>query len=308
MKVRQIAILVAQLLSLLASQKCEACVCEDPKALWCDEFSEWNEQWNHDLGGGGWGNYESQIYNRENSPVVDGELRIHAAKGLDENYYSSRIQTKGNVEFLYVRLEASIKVTNLEGGLWPAFWMLGANFGDVGWPYCGEIDIMELGSAEAIAKGQIHELVLAAMHWNATIDGDHVYEYSGNTTTPGMVQEFHTYGLDWTPEKIAMDVDGKELFTRNITGLDQFHKPFFVVLNLAVGGLFTGIAQPTTAGGAMIVDWIRAYDNGSGSRVTVDQKPFNYSNGDCIDSSSSMRLPAMVPIAFSAIVACIFLS
>ncbi|KAL3944452.1 MAG: hypothetical protein SGBAC_001480 [Bacillariaceae sp.] len=256
MKVQQAAFLLAQLLiTLLTNQTCASCVCEDPKALWCDEFSEdWNEQsaWSHDLGGGGWGNYESQIYNRENSPIVDGELRIHATKGLDENYYSSRIQTKGKVEFQYVRLEASIKVTNLEGGLWPAFWMLGANFRDIGWPFCGEIDIMELGSAEAIAKGQIHELVLAAMHWNATLEGDHVYEYSGNTT-PGMVQDFHTYGLDWTPEKISMDVDGKELFSRDITSLGQFHKPFFVLFNLAVGGLFTGIAQPTTTGATEIV-------------------------------------------------------
>jgi len=279
--------------------------------LWCDEFSEegtyiLNENyWTHDLGGGGWGNYEAQIYNRENSPVADGELQIHATNGTDGNYYSSRIQSKGKVEFLYVRLEASIKATNLEGGLWPAFWMLGANFGDVDWPFCGEIDIMELGSAEAIEAGKLHQLVLSAMHWNGTLDGDHVYEYAGNTTT-STVQEFHTYGLDWTPESISMDIDGRELFSKNITGLHQFHKPFFVLLNLAVGGLFTGIAEPTTGGGTMAVRWIRAYDNGSGSRVTVDQQPFNYSNGDCTDSSESISILSTVPIALCAIGSFVF--
>jgi len=241
--------------------------------------------WSHDLGGGGWGNNEAQVYNRENSPVTNGELRIHAMKGSDGKYYSSRIQTKGKVEFQYVRLEASIKVSNLEGGLWPAFWMLGSSFSNVDWPFCGEIDIMELGSAEAIGSEKLHELVLAAMHWNGTPAGEHAFEYGGATAN-GTVQDFHTYGLDWTPERISMDIDGKDLYSKNITGLDQFHKPFFMILNLAVGGLFTGITEPTTPGGVMVVDWIRAYDNGSGSSVTIDKQPYNYSIGDCTDASS----------------------
>src|SRR5210317_1217795 len=113
-------LLLLLVLVLLEKTYGSACGCEDPNALWCDEFSDdtsnhiLNENyWTHDLGGGGWGNYEAQIYNRENAPIAGGQLRIHATKDENNNYYSSRIQTKNKVEFLYVRLEASIKVTNL---------------------------------------------------------------------------------------------------------------------------------------------------------------------------------------------------
>jgi beta-glucanase (GH16 family) len=266
------------------------CGCNDPSALWCEEFSKGsslNEQhWMYDVGGGGWGNIESQIYtkDRQNVRLEDDQLIIQATRNIEDgNYYSSRILTKDRVAFQYVRLEASIKVSNLEGGLWPAFWMLGANFAEVGWPSCGEIDIMELGNEIAIEQQQLHHLVFSALHWNGT-NGQHKYDTNSTILQEwggSGVQGFHTYLLDWTPEQISMSVDDFELFSKNITDLPNFQEPFFILLNLAVGGTFTGILQPDTNGGEMIVDWIRVFDNGSGSAVTVDGKAFNYSRGDC---------------------------
>jgi beta-glucanase (GH16 family) len=279
------------LLPYLLEEVWAECVCEDPTAMWCDEFSGSSlneEHWMYDLGGGGWGNFESQVYTQNNALIQDEKLHIQATREDGGQYSSSRILTKDKVAFQYVRLEASIKVSNLEGGLWPAFWLLGSNFDTIGWPYCGEIDIMELGSAEAIEAQELHQLVLAAMHWNGTANGTHVYE-ANRTTVPGTVQEFHVYSLDWTPQTISMYVDDKLFFSKAISGLPQFRRPFFILLNVAVGGLFTGILEPntTTTGGEMVVEWLRAYDNGSGSIVTIKDQSVNYSRGDCDPPSSA---------------------
>jgi beta-glucanase (GH16 family) len=277
------------LLPFLLEEVWADCICEDPTAMWCEEFSGLSlneEHWMYDLGGGGWGNFESQVYTEKNTLIQDEKLHIQATREDGGQYSSSRILTKDKVAFQYVRLEASIKVSNLEGGLWPAFWLLGSNFDTIGWPYCGEIDIMELGSAEAIESQELHQLVLAAMHWNGTTDGEHIYESNG-TTVPGTVQESHVYSLNWTPQTISVYVDDKLLFSKAISGLPQFHRPFFILLNVAVGGFFTGILEPNTTGGEMVVDWIRAYDNGSGSIVTINDQSVNYSRGDCDPPSSA---------------------
>lgn len=282
----------------------EGCHCEDATALWCEEFSSSSSlnpmHWNYDIGGGGWGNGESQVYTRDNAVVEDDGLHIQVTRENTGIYYSSRLLTRDKVDFQYVRMEAKIKVSNLEGGLWPAFWFLGSNFQIVGWPFCGEIDVMELGSAEAIAKNQLHQRVESALHWDEDGTGGHVYKYNG-TTVPGNIQDFHVYRLDWTPESVTTFVDDVEIFSRQTSELPQFQKPFFMLLNVAVGGGFTGILQPNATSGEMVVSWIRVYDNGSGSKVVVNDQPFIYSRDCQAKSSASLITGLRMTLVFAGV-------
>jgi beta-glucanase (GH16 family) len=247
----------------------------DPDAIWCEEFNVPGapdiRHWKHDLGNnGGWGNYEVQSYNQTNAMVGedDGKLHIAVTRSGDE-FTSARIKTKDKVTFKYVRLEASIRIPNLEGGLWPAFWTIGQNFDTVGWPACGEIDIAEWGSEEAILNDKLHQLVSGAVHWDSTGNGTHAYESDSLTRGAYLNMGYHIYSLDWTPTTVTMLIDNILIFQQNITEMEAFHKPHFVILNVAVGGLFTGVFDPDSLGGEMLVDWIRAYDNGYNSTVEV---------------------------------------
>jgi len=221
---------------------------------WSDEFdgSTVNTtNWAFETGGGGWGNNEQQYYQSQNASVANGNLVITARKqsagGLP--YTSARLITRGKREFTYGRFEARIKLPQGQGQ-WPAFWMLGANIATVPWPGCGEIDIMENTNTSSS--------VLGTMHWFNT-----AYSYyGGNTTTTPT--DYHVYRVDWTPTAITWFVDGVQFFTgniaNNINGTEEFHRPFFLLLNMAVGGNLPGqTINESRLPASMYVDYVRVY-------------------------------------------------
>ena len=242
--------------------------------LWSEEFAGSGEPdprtWTHDLGDLGVNN-ELQVYTDEpqNVRVAGGNLVIHARRESDGTFTSGRIRSQGKIMFQYGTVEARIRIPNLADGLWPAFWTLGSDIPSVGWPRCGEIDILEMGAGEAIAAGEGNQRVYSTAHWD--FEGNYA-SYGQQRTTPADLSEgFHVYRLEWTPTAIRTFVDGQQIWVMDITNRDamsghEFHAPHFLIINLAVGGWFPGITNPSdiTASlpAAYLVDFVRIYDNG----------------------------------------------
>ncbi|AMP98399.1 Glycoside hydrolase family 16 [Pedobacter cryoconitis] len=231
----------------------------DPRAvsyqlLWSDDFngnSVNQANWSFETGAGGWGNNEKQYYQPDNATVADGNLIITAKKQSvgGAPYTSARMITRGKKEYTYGRFEARIKLPQGQGQ-WPAFWMLGANIGSVGWPKCGEIDIME--------NVNTNSQVLGTIHW---FDQAYAY-YGGNTNTSP--QNYHVYRVDWTPTAIKWYVDDVQFHEANIAnsinGTDEFHRPFFLLLNMAVGGNLPGqTIDESRLPAKMYVDYVKVY-------------------------------------------------
>jgi beta-glucanase (GH16 family) len=229
--------------------------------VWHDEFDgeEIDEtNWTYDLGGWGWGNGEAQNYTdrAENARLEDGLLIIEARQERYEGSYytSARLKTEGLQEFQYGRIEARIKVP-AGRGLWPAFWMLGSNFSEVGWPDCGEIDIMEyIGREPDLIMGTIHgpgySGALGLSKWNRQ-------DYD-------IADEFHTYAIEWDEEQITWFFDDEEYstYTRSDVGEREwpFDQPFFIILNLAVGGTLPGpVGLDTIFPAQVLVDYVRVF-------------------------------------------------
>lgn len=209
------------------------------KLVWEESFAgkKLDEKtWNIELGDGcpncGWGNNERQFYTNENHEVTKGKLIINAKKEGDK-YTSTRITTKGKKEFKYGYFEAKAKLPTGKG-IWPAFWMLGSNINEVGWPKCGEIDILEyVGKESNIVFNSLHT---AASHGN-TIN-------TKKTEITGIEEGFHIYGIEWTKEKIDFYVDGALLYSFNPADKNKstwpFDQPFYFLINVAIGGDFGG--------------------------------------------------------------------
>ena len=243
---------------------------------WSDEFDAGGAPdpavWTHDLGANGWGNNELQEYTDDpaNARVEDGVLVIRAlAASAGAPFTSARIRTQDKLMFRYGTLEARIAVPDLADGLWPAFWTLGSRFVEVGWPACGELDILEMGHVSAIADGTVNRRVGSAAHWQS---GGNYAGYALFHDAPQRLDGgFHLFRLEWTPETVATFVDGEPVWTMDI-GPDAcgdcgaFHEPHFIILNLAVGGNYTQVfdAEGVTATlpAEMKVDYVRLYDNG----------------------------------------------
>ncbi|MDA0314446.1 MAG: glycoside hydrolase family 16 protein [Bacteroidetes bacterium] len=234
--------------------------------VWSDEFSgsTLSSDWTFEIGDGcpalcGWGNQELEFYKKENTTLQDGNLVITAKRESTgtRNYTSSRLITKGKRFFTYGRVDIRAKLPKGQG-LWPALWMLGENISEVSWPKCGEIDIMELvgGSAEN-KDGTIHGTV----HWdNAGSNAN----YGGKTSLPFGIfnDEYHVFSIDWTEREIIWLLDGVKYHVIDITppGLDEFHKPFFFILNVAVGGSWPGSPDVSTIfPQEMKLDYIRVF-------------------------------------------------
>ena len=231
--------------------------------FWNDEFDTIDTaKWTFEIGTGasGWGNNEKQYYTgrSENAYVQDGILHIRANKESYEGsgYTSTRMITKGKFSFTYGTVEARIALP-VGKGIWPAFWMLGENIDQVSWPACGEIDIIEAVNSENIVYG--------TNHW--AYNGDHA-QYGNNTgdyygTSKKLdITEFHTYKFTWDNELITMYVDDfkyHEISIKdNAGGTDSFHKPFFFILNVAVGGNWPGFEiDDSQFPNEMLVDYIR---------------------------------------------------
>jgi hypothetical protein len=227
--------------------------------VWADEFSGTglidSSRWTTETGGGGWGNQEEQIYTSSSNNVRKeaGILKIKVIKESNGNFTSARIKTQDKFEFKYGRVEIRAKLPSVQGS-WPALWMLGANWPEVGWPQCGEIDIME--------QFENKNKVKSTLHWKKP-DGTRG-EY-GLDTTNATSTDWHVYTMEWTPTSIKTYLDGNEFFSMNISGVEPyypFNKDFFFIFNVAMGGTNGGIIDPNLQQGfvdAMEVDYIRVY-------------------------------------------------
>ena len=239
--------------------------------LWSEEFNSGtvpnSNVWSYDLGSSGWGNSELQNYTSspDNVRVENGYLVITANK-QGNNITSARLKTLDKLTVRYGTVEARISTPDLANGLWPAFWLLGNNFPTIGWPRCGEIDIMEMGSGSAIAQNIINRDVSSAAHWGP--DGNRVYYSDHLTLAQDIDGQFVTYRMEWTPSSITTYINNQQIWVIDITptNLAAFHEPFFFLLNLAVGGNFMGIYNPNQITAPFPaeykIDYIRVYDNG----------------------------------------------
>ena len=226
--------------------------------VWSDEFngnSLDTNTWNYEIGTGswGWGNNEQQYYTDRNIKVSNGTMKITAKRedygGM--KYTSSRITTKNKKNFKYGKIEARIKMPKFKG-VWPAFWMLGANQDSVGWPKCGEIDIMEAINDENLVYGTLHWF-----HDPGNNNAD-----SGSSVAVADRTEYHVYGVEWTADKLRWYVDGKVYRTMDVSNdsFSEVRKEYFVIFNMAIGGQWPGYDIDETAFPAtMEVDWVRAY-------------------------------------------------
>ena len=240
------------------------------KLVWSDEFD--TEQvdttkWTYDIGDWGWGNNELQYYtaNRpENARIEDGNLVIEARKNDNgSEWTSARLTTRGKVAFLYGRIEFRAKVP-VEKGNWAAGWTLGDTYVDeLSWPYCGEIDILETvgyeldnETGDGIAHASAHSGAYYFKLGN---------QPTGITDVKNMKEEFHTYGVDWSPEGITAYVDGKEYFEYSETSPElawPFGQSQALILNLAMGGGWGGLQgmDETVSSQKFILDYVRVYE------------------------------------------------
>jgi beta-glucanase (GH16 family) len=231
--------------------------------VWQDEFDgpEINpDNWTHEIGGHGWGNGENQYYtdSPDNSFIEDGMLVIQA---LEQNYLgkpftSARLTTQGKVTQQYGRIEARIRIPTGKG-IWPAFWMLGENFDTVGWPRSGEIDIMENVGSEPWA---IH----GTLHGPGYSGGSGVGASYRLPDRSPFHADFYVYAIEWEPDEIRWYVDDALYSTitpSRLPGEWVYDQPFFIILNVAVGGRWPGYPDQTTEfPQRMLVDYVRIYE------------------------------------------------
>lgn len=217
--------------------------------------------WSFNIGTGanGWGNNELQYYtNRpENIKVENGVLKITARREqyMGSSYTSARIISKGKYEKKYGRIEARIKLPRGKG-LWPAFWMLGANSDTETWPQCGEIDIMEyLGNSPTKIFGTVHG---PGYSGGASISKNFYLSNSRFDT------DFHIFGIEWDENRVNFYVDDflyHSVTPEDVPGEWVFNQPFYLILNVAVGGNLPGPPNSETPfPQEMLVDYIRVYE------------------------------------------------
>ena len=233
--------------------------------IWQDEFEGTSldeTNWNYEIGTGtnGWGNNELQYYRQENTTVTDDVLIIEAKKEAfgGSAYTSSRLTTQGKFDFQYGRVDIRAALPKGQG-IWPALWMLGANFGSVGWPASGEIDIMEL-----IGGGEGRDdTVYGTIHWD---DAGTKADFGGNTQLASGTfnDQFYVFTIIWDADEIKWYVDDQLYHTADISpaGLSEFQADFFFIFNVAVGGNWPGSPNSSTVfPQRMIVDYVRVFQD-----------------------------------------------
>ncbi|PWD99753.1 laminarinase [Marinilabilia rubra] len=234
--------------------------------VWSDEFNgdEVNREfWTFETGATGWGNQELQDYtDGENAEVEDGTLTIVAKKigerGIRGEYTSTRMITKDKKEFMYGRFEMRAKLPTGRG-TWAAFWMLGANFPEVMWPHCGEIDIMEHVGYET---GVVH----SAMHTPSSFGNT---RNKGSVTLDDVENEYHTYGVIWDKHSMKFYVDDPEnihyTYQPEVKNNETwpYDQPAFLLLNLAIGGTWGGKegVDDRSFPQEYVIDYVRVYQH-----------------------------------------------
>lgn len=271
------------------------------KQVWADEFNNVGsvdeKTWNFETGNynQGFGNWELENYSKANATVglaPDGTTKalIITAK---PDLTSARLFTKDKVSFKYGKLETRIMIPKTANGLWPAFWLLG-NTGT--WPSCGEIDVLEMGHFDGIKNGTQEKYYSGACHWGVYQNGGYP-NYVKFSTSPTSLQDgkFHKFVLEWTPEVInmylddaatpyySMDISDRSL---NTSPGNYFNKQFYLLVNLAIGGNFTGVhdrAAVTALNSGekkMYVDYIRLYQKEGQECYTINGKTVDNMNED----------------------------
>ena len=235
---------------------------------WSDEFSgsEINtDNWGYDIGGGGWGNEELQYYTNRNAYLKDGLLVLRAQQESygGRSYTSSRLKTQGKQNFQYGRID--IRARMPEGqGMWPALWMLGKNITEVSWPYCGEIDIMEMVGGGSGRDNRVY----GTAHWNngGLNAGYSPASYGGNKLLSGdetLASNFHVFSIEWDNSAITWYIDDVQyhvMAINNTASLAAFQKEFFLIFNIAVGGKWPGSPNSSTVfPQRMVVDYVRVF-------------------------------------------------
>jgi beta-glucanase (GH16 family) len=252
--------------------------------IWADEFngSSLNTaNWNVDVGNPGV-NSEQEYYQASNVTETGGNLVITAQNQsvAGQPYTSGKIDTYGKFSTTYGRIEARIALPMVQG-MWPAFWMLGNSINTgTSWPQCGEIDIME--------QVNTNNTILGTMHWYDNGDAS----YGGSTSTDNTPADFHIYAVEWTSTGINWYVDDNLYFsgntTNDINNTGAFQDPFYIILNLAVGGTLSGSTVNTGAlPTSMLVDYVHVY-NLSGAAPPVGQTiTLQGSNGLFVTSNNA---------------------
>lgn len=247
--------------------------------VWSDEFNGAANtppdptKWNYDLGGGGWGNGEQEVYtNSVNNVFQDGQghLVIRAIKDSNGNFTSGRLLTgmdsstdPVNLNWQYGKIEARIKLP-FGAGVWPAFWMLGSNLLTVDWPTCGEIDILEnFGPGGNDDAATVHGTIHGPNFANAGVGAP--YHLPNQET---FISDFHLFSVEWSQDSVRFFVDGTNYESLTPASLPSggqwvFNQPFFLLLNLAIGGptTFLGTPDPDTPFPQdMVIDYVRVYN------------------------------------------------
>ncbi len=268
MKPYSILILIISMFPLLNS-----CSVEDTQQLeqknwqlvWSDEFNETQgtlpdtTKWTFDIGNSGWGNNELEYYtNRAENASTDGNGNLVITAKRENfgtaQFTSARIKTQGLFSQQYGRIEARIK-TPYGPGIWPAFWMLGNTVNTEGWPQCGEIDIMEL-------RGQQPHIVNGSLH-GPGYSGANAITNSYALQNSRFDVDFHVFAVEWNESYIDYFVDNflyQRINKSDVSGNWVYDQPFFIILNVAVGGNYVGF--PTTQTPfpqKMYIDYVRVY-------------------------------------------------
>ena len=233
--------------------------------IWADEFEVGRsfclENWTAEIGTGcpnlcGWGNGEAQYYTarEENVKIENGILKITAKKENYQNsqYTSTRIKTQGKFDFTYGKVEVRAKLPS-GGGTWPAIWMLGSNITSVGWPSCGEVDIMEhVGNNQNTVHSSLH----TPSSYGGTINTK-TYQVNNASTA------FNVYSMQWDANKIEFFLNGNKTYTYQPSVKDNdtwpFDKAQFLLLNVAMGGGFGGAIDSNFTQSSMEIDYVRVY-------------------------------------------------
>ena len=248
--------------------------------VWSDEFTQPDgsspdpAKWTFETGGGGWGNNELEYYTSRtnNARIEGGQLVIEARQESyhGANYTSARLKTQNKAVWTYGRMEARIKIPRGQG-IWPAFWMLGANIGSVGWPTCGETDIMEnIGAEPSTVHGTIHG---PGYSGGNGIGGP--YTLAGGAD---YADDFHIYAIEWETNRIRWYMDNHQYFTATPANLGGkqwvFTQPQFLLLNVAVGGQWPGNPDGSTVfPQRMTVDYVRVYADTNNSTTVTNDAP-----------------------------------
>jgi len=254
------------------------------KLVWHDEFNGQDgappdpAKWTVVTGGGGFGNRELESYTDRsiNLRQEKGNLVIAAQRenftgvdGIARQFTSARLQTKGHFETKYGRIEARIKIPAGQG-LWPAFWMMGSDVDAVNWPQCGEIDIMENIGAE---PGKVHGTLHGPLYSGANpLTGAYSLQHQQH-----FADSFHRFSVEWDPDVIRFYVDDVLFETQNSDNIPSFkhwafNHPFYLLLNLAVGGDWPGSPDATTQFPAtMLVDYVRVYQRAENPQTDANR-------------------------------------